>query len=293
MKTRAPLAVVTGASGYLGSLICTTLESGGWQVLRLVRSPSTGNRSVCRYNLAAPVRAEVRGILESADVLVHAAYDLSLTSRSDIWRVNVGGTRSLLEVAGSAGVRRIIVLSSMSAYDGTRQLYGQAKLGIEAMTMAAGGCAIRPGLVYGDSPGGMAAALRKLTRLPIVPVVAGDARQYTVHEHDLMTAIHALAAADTVPPGPIGVAHPTPVAFRDLLVAFAAQEGRRCHFVQVPWWPVYWALRVGELLTIGLPFRADSLLGLVHTAPSVPGLEALTRLGVTIRAFSAWSVSRR
>jgi nucleoside-diphosphate-sugar epimerase len=292
MKALPPTAAVTGASGYLGSNICATLESQGWHVVRLVRSPSTADASACHYNLAEPISAELRAILESADVLVHAAYDLSLTRRSDVWRVNVEGTRRLLEAAGNAAVHRIVVLSSMSAYEGTTQLYGQAKLSIEALTKAAGGCAIRPGLVYGERPGGLAAALRKLTRLPIVPVVAGGARQYTVHEVDLMTAMAALAAADTLPPGPIGIAHSTPVAFRDLLAAFAAQDGRRCHLVRVPWRLVYWALRAGEFLPIGLPFRADSLLGLVRTAPSVPGLEALTPLGVTLRSFSLGAVAR-
>lgn len=292
MNTPAPVAAVTGASGYLGSRICTTLESRGWQVVRLVRSPRTGNRSACWYDLAAPVSAEVRGVLQSADLLVHAAYDLSLTSPVDIWRVNVEGTRRLLEAAGNARVRRILVLSSMSAYEGTKQLYGRAKLDIEAMTMAAGGCAVRPGLVYGERPGGMAGTLRKLARLPIVPVVAGDARQYTVREDDLMTAIAALAAVETLPPGTVGVAHSTPVAFRDLLVAFAAQEGRRCRLMPVPWRWVYWVLRTGEHLRLGLPFRADSLLGLVHRAPCVPGIEALTRLGVTVRAFNSGPVGR-
>ena len=39
MLTPAPVAVVTGASGYLGSQICDTLESSGWHVVRLARSP--------------------------------------------------------------------------------------------------------------------------------------------------------------------------------------------------------------------------------------------------------------
>ena len=64
-------------------------------------------------------------------------------------------------------MRRILVLSSMSAFEGTRQLYGRAKLAIETMTVASGGCALSPGLVYGERPGGMAGALRELTRLPV------------------------------------------------------------------------------------------------------------------------------
>ena len=34
-----------------------------------------------------------------------------------------------------------------------------------------------------------------------------------------------------------------------------------------------------------LPFRADSLLGLIHTAPSLAGGDQLARLGVTLHGF--------
>ena len=282
MAVVRPVAAVTGANGYLGSRICATLESKGWTVVRLARSPSPGDSLSRRYDLATPVDNDV---LRSVDLLVHAAYDFSLTSRAHIWRVNVEGTRRLLRTACDSKVGRILVLSTMSAYAGTTQLYGQAKLAIEAETTAAGGCVIRPGLVYGERAAGMAGALQKITRLPIVPLVAGNSRQYPVHVEDLMTAIAKLAAAETLPAGPIGVANPTPVTFRNLLVALAAQEGRRCHFVQVRWQLVYWALRVGEIMPIALPFRSDSLLGLVHSAPNVPGVEELERLGVTLRAF--------
>ena len=102
-------------------------------------SGSSGRRVRARAARALRPRdtGQPRGqrLLHSADVLVHAAYDLSLTSAADIWRVNVEGTRRLLEVAADARVRRILVLSSMSAFEGTTQLYGRAKLDIEAMTV--------------------------------------------------------------------------------------------------------------------------------------------------------------
>jgi nucleoside-diphosphate-sugar epimerase len=265
MTSPAPIAVVTGASGYLGSRICTTLDSKGWQVVSLVRYPSRSDGRACAYDLATPVSPEVREVLHSADVLVHAAYDLSLTRPVDIWRVNVDGTHRLLEVAADARIRRILVLSSMSAYEGT---------------------IVRPGLVYGERPGGMAAALRKLTRLPIVPVISGGARQYTVREDDLMMVIAALAAVETLRTKTISVAYPIPVLLPDLMRAFAAQEGRWCRFLPVPWQLVYALLRTAELLRLRLPFRADSLLGLVRTAPCMNGGEALAGLGVTLRALT-------
>jgi hypothetical protein len=77
------------------------------------------------------------------------------------------------------------------------------------------------------------------------------------------------------------------VTLRDLLRAFAAQEGRRCRFVPVPWQPLYWLLRGGERLSLRLPFRADSLLGLIRTAPGLIGGDQLARLGVTVQPFTA------
>jgi len=233
-----------------------------------------------------PVTAQVREALLSANVLIHAAYDLTLTSPADIWRVNVEGTRRLLEAAREAAVDRIIVLSSMSAFEGTTQLYGRAKLDIEAITTEFGGCAIRPGLVYGDEAGGMAGAMRKLTTLPVVPIIAGGAGVYTVREDDLMRVVVLLTSATTLEPGTISVAHPSRVTLTDLLRAFAAQEDRRCRFVPVPWRLIYWPLRSGELMRLRLPFRADSLLGLIHAAPSLIGGDQLARLGVSLHAFA-------
>jgi nucleoside-diphosphate-sugar epimerase len=286
MLMPAPVAAVTGAGGYLGSQICDTLESRGWQAIRLTRSPGRGHGQVSPYDLATPVTAQVREALRSASTLIHAAYDLSLTSPADIWRVNVEGTRRLLTAASEAAVGRIIVLSSMSAFEGTTQLYGRAKLGIEAITTEFGGCAVRPGLVYSEQAGGMTGALRKLTVLPVVPVIAGGAGVYTVWEQDLMRVIALLASAAAPETGAISVAHPSRVTLTDLLRSLAAQEDRRCRFVPVPWQLVYWLLRNGESLRLRLPFRADSLLGLVHTAPGLAGGDQLARLGVTLRAFT-------
>ena len=276
------IAAVTGASGYLGSRICQTLEAEGWEIRRLLRSGVAGDPRARRYDVAAPIDPH---LLDSVDLLVHSAYDFSLRKRADIWRVNVDGTRRLLAAAKARGVHRLLVLSTMSAYEGTTQLYGRAKLDIEAATIAADGCVIRPGLVYSSRPAGMAGALQKITRLPIVPLIAGSARQYPVHLDDLMNAIAVLAVTDRLPGGPLGIAQPTPVPFREVLVALAAQEGRTCRFVTVPWQILYWGLRAAEGMRVRLPFRADSLLGLVRPAPSVPGADQLASLGVTFRPF--------
>jgi nucleoside-diphosphate-sugar epimerase len=291
MTTKGPVAAVTGAGGYLGSRICHTLEARGWRVVRFSGSQPPIPGQVIQYELASPITEEVSEALRSADVLLHAAYNLSLTSADDISRVNVEGTRRLLDAATEAGTGRVIVLSSMSAFTGTTQLYGRAKLDIEAMTVERGGIAVRPGLVYGKQASGMAGALRKLTALPVVPVISGGAGVYTVREDEFMDGIALLAAAVDLESGTISLAHGERSTLADLLSVFAAQESRRCRFIPVPWQPIYWLLRAGEAMRLPLPFRADSLLGLVHTAPGLLGGDQLVQLGVKFSAFNSGAIA--
>ena len=291
MTARGRVAAVTGAGGYLGSGICRTLEARGWRVVRFTGSQPPIPGQVIQYELTGPITEEMREALRSADVLVHAAYSLSLTSADDIWRINVEGTRRLLDAATEAGTARVIVLSSMSAFTGTTQLYGRAKLDIEAMTVEGGGIAVRPGLVYGKQAGGMAGALRKLTALPVVPVISGGAGVYTVREDEFMEGIALLAEAMDLEPGTISLAHDEKSTLADLLRAFAEQEGRRCRFIRVPWQPIYGVLRAGEAMRLPLPFRADSLLGLAHTAPGLLGEAQLVRVGVKFSAFNSRAIA--
>ena len=100
-----------------------------------------------------------------------------------------------------------------------------------------------------------------------------------------MNALAALSATESLPAGTISIAHPRPVAFPELMTALAAQEGRSCHMFPVPWQLVYFSLRTAEALRLPVPFRADSLLGLVHPAPEVSNGEPLTGLGITLHAF--------
>lgn len=283
-RDSAQVAAITGADGYLGSIVSSALAEAGFQVRRLMQQPEI-NTSDRYYDIAEPLSSDV---LDGTDVLVHCAYDLSVSSRTEIWKTNVYGTRCLLDLAVSSGVRRTIVESSMSAYPGTRQIYGRARMATEIDALARDMCVIRPGLVYGSEPGGgMVSTLRKLASLPLIPLVGRNSHQFTLHEDDLRRAIVVLANVDKTPHGPLGLAHPEPVPFEVLMRAFAQAEGRKeTRFIPFPWQPTYLAIRAAELVHLNLPIRADSLLGLVRPAPSVPNQKNTLELGIEFRPFS-------
>ena len=120
METNRPLALVTGATGMIGSHLARRLLDEGWRVRALVRATSQrslleswgvdlaeGDVGEAAESLAAP--------LEGVDYVFHCAAMVSDWSPlEDMVRVNVEGTRHLAEAAlASGGVKRFVYLSSM------------------------------------------------------------------------------------------------------------------------------------------------------------------------------------
>lgn len=272
---------ITGYSGYLGAHLVRHLEESGYVIRRLGRSIG---EDVTAFQLGEYVSPSV---LDNCRFLVHCAYDMSLRHAKDIKRVNIGGTRLLLDAAVHAGVERVVVLSSMSAYSGTRQLYGLAKLRIEELATEVGAISVRPGLVYGGRTGGMAAQLQRLGRLPIVPVFGDTCRQFTLHVNDFCIAIEKILVSQSTPLGPVGLANATSVRFEDLVRGLRHAEGRGTSFVNISPRLAFSLLYLAETVGVRLPFRADSLIGLTEPASVVPNLSFVAGLGLRLRRFGA------
>jgi nucleoside-diphosphate-sugar epimerase len=277
---------ITGASGFVGAMLARRFEEAGWTVTRLSHS-ATGPGTV-RFGLGDEVQP---AIFRSGQVtaLVHCAYDFKPISRADIHRVNVEGTRKLLGAATAGGVERIAVLSSISAFEGSRSVYGQAKLEIEAAAAAAGAFVVRSGLVWADGPpsgGGMFGSLARSAGASMVPLIDGGSHpQYLIHEQDLFELLRGFCDGELKNPGkPVVAASPRPWAMRELLAELARRQGRRPRFVPVPWQPVWAGLRLAELVHLPVPYRSDSVVSLVYQDRK-PDFESLTALGVIPRDF--------
>ncbi|HMN72840.1 MAG TPA: NAD-dependent epimerase/dehydratase family protein [Rhodoblastus sp.] len=109
--------LVTGASGFVGAAVANVLRERGYRVRTLVRASSP------RANLDPQDETAVGDILDAAsldralegvDHVVHAAADYRLWARDpgEMLRVNVEGTRLVMQAARKAGARRIVHVSS-------------------------------------------------------------------------------------------------------------------------------------------------------------------------------------
>ena len=114
-----PSIAVTGVSGLVGQALVTRLaqESGVTRIVGLdVREPRRRTRAL-EFHLIDVARAELKPVLEGIDVLVHLASVVDpIPDEAMMARVNVEGTRRVLDAAGAVGVGKVVRVSSAAVY---------------------------------------------------------------------------------------------------------------------------------------------------------------------------------
>ncbi len=119
----AKTAFVTGATGFLGLNLVEQLTAAGWSVIGLHRP--TSNLAPLRALPVEPVEGDLldlgslkRALPQAVDAVFHVAADTSVWSRNDArqTRVNVEGTRNILDAAVAAKARRFIHTSTWNTY---------------------------------------------------------------------------------------------------------------------------------------------------------------------------------
>src|SRR5205814_1174871 len=127
------------------------------------------------------------------------------------------GWQKVLRAAREAKVDHVVYVSSVSAFDECRSLYGRAKLETERIARSLGAIVIRPGLIWGDPPGATFGRLvARVERARVLPLFGGGRQiQYLVHDQDLTHFICECAEGHTSPgSAPVTIAHEHAWTFR-------------------------------------------------------------------------------
>lgn len=265
---------VSGAGGLVGTAISSALVSQGHEVVPV------------RFQLGV-TRLQAQEF-SSAQLLIHAAYDFRSRKPAYIQRVNVNGSFALLDAAHAAGIRNVIFISSVSAFDGCQSSYGKGKLQVEQSVLASGGLIVRPGMVFGDARRGIFGTLTRLARMPLLPVFDGGLQPlWFVHRKDLAEVVALLAGREwrSLPSPVIAVSADQPTIFREVLRILGLAQGKHVAILSIPSKPVLELLRFAELIGMKLPLNSDGLMGLLESNP-ILDFQTLRSLGIVPRALT-------
>lgn len=255
--------LVTGASGAVGPRVVDALCSAGYQVRAFALDAlSSGAFPNGVQTVIGDVtdKSAVQAAMQGVDVVIHLAALLHIVNpppdlRAKYERINVGGTATVVAAAVQAGVKRIVLASTIAVYGPSNgqiinedsiphpdTFYARTKLAAEQIVLHAGsadgrliGTALRFGAVYGARiKGNYQRLLQSLARGKFIPLGAGRNRRTLIYDKDLARAV-VLAAQHPLAAGKIynvtdGQFH----TLHAIITAISAALGRRPPWFSIP-----------------------------------------------------------
>lgn len=188
---------LTGAAGFLGRRVAAELRARGHHVTTLQRRANHDPDTVVG-DLTTP--ADWGPHLAGHDVIVHLAAVTGKAPKLEYARVNVGGTRALIEAAHHAQVPRLLFCSSIAATFPNLESYpyAESKVAAEALVRQSGlrTTIVRPTIIAGPgSP--VVSKFAELAALPVIPLFGdGTVRVQPILAEDLAAFIADCIDAD-------------------------------------------------------------------------------------------------
>lgn len=319
--------LVTGARGFIGAATAARLAALGHMVRGTSRVPpaSQPGDPVSEWqqlDLLDPdaVRDTMARCCEGMDAVVHAAAHVHVGAvRSRLQpdrfhRINAQGTAALARAAAEAGVKRFVLVSSISVHgpapaggqggaqhrlredDEPRPVnpYGRSKLEAEEALRAA--CAgtpmemviVRPPLVFGPGMrGNLLRLLRWLERGLPVPVAVHPVHRSFVYV-DSLADLLALCTVSPAAAGRVYLAADHDYEIAELVTELGRLLGRPARLWRLPEAWLRGGLARGPLARLTQPFLLDS-----SRARAELGWKPLLDPGAALRHTVTWYFQRR
>ena len=293
-------ALVTGATGLVGSYIVGRLLADGWSVRALVRDakPAAWLASQGAELAVGELRnaESLRGAAAGCDTIFHCA---ALISSGDDWmtfrRMNVDGTRAVVEAAAASGAR-LVHLSSVAVYDAaarygasptdedtpltpldTGSFYARSKREAENLVLDAHASgrlwatAVRPTVIYGRRDRQFVPRAARVMRTGFFPLFGGGRTTMSlVHASAVADGAVRAARIDAAGGRAFNLTNDFPVTVAEMVRYAAAGLGRRVRGVTIPL-----PLARASFALLAYSLRAAGKTGLARQLPGA--FEAFTR----------------
>jgi nucleoside-diphosphate-sugar epimerase len=247
-------ALVTGATGFVGSHLVEALQRNGTEVTALARSPEKASALVAQGIRVVWGDLHQPETLENAardqDVIYHIAGVVAALSEAEFLWANREGTGNVVAAAERCGRPRLVLVSSLAAAGPAARgaplngreppkpvtAYGRSKLAAEQIVRSSKlpWSILRPPIVYGPRDREVLKVFR-IAHLGITPVFGDGSQELSaVHAADLANALIAAGKSEATVRGTYNACHPEVFTSRELGQAIGAAMGRSVGTVRVP-----------------------------------------------------------
>jgi NADH dehydrogenase len=255
------LVTVFGGSGFLGRHIVRRLAKDGYRIIVAVRHPTeayflppdgdVGQIAILKCDIRN--EAEVKRAVARADTVVNLVGILRPGSGRSFEDIHVEGAGIVARVAKSAGVKRLVQISSIGADLESKSAYARSKAAGEAIvrTEFPGATILRPSIVFGpeDHFFNRFASLMRLAQF-VFPMFGGGRTKFQpVYVGDVARAVAAALRSESAVGKVYELGGPVTSSFKELLQFIAVTTERKPLFVPIP----FWMLNLGAMLTGWLP----------------------------------------
>jgi len=271
--------LVTGGTGVVGKSAVDHLLQRGHTVRLLSRHADDDARQWAAG--VEPHTGDVgdpealRGAADGCDTVLHVAGIVAESPPEATFdKVNVQGTRHLVQEAGRAGVRRFVYVSSLGAERGASDYHRSKKAAEDVVAGEFPGewLVVRPGNVYGPGDEVVSLLLKMVRTLPAVPLVgAGDQPFQPMWVEDLGEALALAAEGGGGSGAMLDMGGPEQTTMRDLFDLLAEVTGKSPLKIPVPEWLARSGAGAADALGLDLPVNAGQVTMLLEGNVVPPG----------------------
>jgi uncharacterized protein YbjT (DUF2867 family) len=216
--------LVTGISGYIGSVLAPALQRDGHSVRGFARRPEKVTMDVPLVTGDVLTGDGLERALEGIEIAYFLIHSMERAGADSFSARERAGAERFAQAARDAGVRRIVYLGGPAPEGGPRSAHLTSRLAVEEILLSAvpASVALRASIVIGARSRSFAFLVRLVERLPVLALPAWrENRTQPIDERDVVALLTAAATSDAVSGLALDIAGPDVVSYGALIARIA------------------------------------------------------------------------
>ena len=260
------LALVTGATGFVGREVVKALGDRGFEVRCLVHTPGResvlGDQQVDVHYGNVGDMAALRAAFYDVDVVVHLVAAIRQKGPATFQSLNRRGAEAVVETAKAAGVKHFLYISALGATDDPRYPYLNSKWQAEQAVINSGMpyTILRPSLQFGPGDEFINTLAGMVRVSPIMPIIGrGRNRFQPIAVQEVAGCVAVAAGNDKFHGKTIEIGGPEHLSYIEIVDIIAATYRVWRLKLHIPVWAMRLIVRLMELLLPRPPATSEQL----------------------------------